>query len=60
MAEIFTETMTYPEAVKAFFDAVECATVEERDRIIEEYKRALVKINERELKNNDWLTGYNY
>ncbi len=57
---LFSKDMTYPEAVKALFKATEGKTEEEKRAIMEEYKKILPEITDRELKEPACMTGYVY
>ena len=55
---LFTKDMTYPEAVKALFRAIEGKSDKEREEIYAEYKKIVPEITKNELKEPAYLTGY--
>ena len=57
---MFTETMSYSEALKVISDAYATKPKEEADRIYEEYKEFSGEILRHELENKDTLTSYSY
>ena len=57
---MFTEDMTYSEALKVLSDAYATKTKEEADKIYEEYQRFSETILRHELEQKDMLTSYVY
>lgn len=55
----FSEDMTYPQAVKALFQALENKSDSEKQKIIDEYNKIIPEITKRELKQAEgFLTSY--
>lgn len=57
---MFTEKMSYSEALKVISDAYATKTKEEADRIYEDYQEFSARILRHELESKDTLTSYSY
>lgn len=55
---LFNAAMTYPEAIKIFFTAVEGKSKEEIASIKEEFNKVLPNITEKELGGAPAMTSY--
>lgn len=56
---LFTKDMTYPQAVKALFQAMENKTESEKKGIIDEYKKTIPDITKNEIERDEgYLTSY--
>ncbi len=57
---MFTEDMTYSEALKIIADAYATKTKEEADKIYEECRKVSDSILRHEIESKDTLTSYSY
>ena len=55
---LFEKTMTYPEALKAFFLAIEGKTPKEIKAIQNEFEKVIPEITKNELSGSSFLTSY--
>lgn len=56
---LFNKNMTYPEALKTFFSAIEGKSTKEIEVIRDEFKRTIPEITKNELSGPPCLTSYN-
>lgn len=55
---LFREDMTYPEALKTFFEAADGKSKAEIDQIQSEFKKIVPAIAKREINGSNQLTSY--